>query len=42
MKTRLNNLSRWLSRIGASLRRAIGHHAKHKCTPQPWQGGQVI
>ena len=52
MKTRLYNLRHWLTRIGASLRRAIGRHAngrhangrhaKHKCAPQPWRGGLVI
>ena len=46
MKTRLcmmhNIISGWLARIGASLRRAIGRHAKHKCAPQPWRGGLVI
>ena len=42
MKARLYNLWRWLGRIGASLRRAMGRHAKHKCAPQPWRGGLVI
>ena len=42
MKARLNNLSRWLARLGANLRRVIGRPAKHKCAPQSWQGGQVI
>ncbi len=42
MKARLSNLTRWLARIGLSLRRILRRSAKPDCTPQHWQGGQVI
>ena len=35
-------ISRWIGRIGASLRRATGRPAKPEHAPQHWQGGQVI
>ena len=45
MKTKLNmlhrTLSRWLSRVGASLRRA-GQRSKPEHTSQRFRGGQVI
>jgi len=45
MKTKLNmlhrTLSRWLSRVGASLRR-VARRSKPEHAPQSFRGGQVI